>query len=236
MLAGEAAFDVVTVVGDVLHDLLADGVTCSSDGLHVLVFTHGLGREVGVSTSAVPVTLLRLGGQGDDHVVIFGDAVQQPTSNMHVVANGECVSGTNLEFPLTGHHFGVGAFDHETSIEASLRVLFDDLATNDAAGADAAVVRTLRFGESATDGEAEGATVWAKHGVFLLDTENHFVRGVLLGSLGARGTGVSCVGLAGGCRRDFTQNENVVAATDGVGTGEHGDQGAVGLVARCLIS
>ena len=231
MLAGEAAFDVVTVIGDVLHDLLANSITCSSDGLHVFVIAHGLGREVGVSTSSVPVTLLRLGSQGDDYVVIFGDAVQQPTSDMHVVTHGECVSGTNLEFPLTGHDFGVGAFDHETSIKASLGVLFDDLATNDSAGADAAVVRTLRFGEATTDGEAEGATVGTKHGVFLLDTEDHFFSGELLGSLGASGTSVGCVGLAGGCRRDFTQNENVVAATDGVGTGEYGNQGTVRLVA-----
>ena len=231
MLAGEAAFDVVTVVGDVLHDLLANGVTCSSDGLHVLVIAHGLGREVGVSTSSVPVTLLWLGGQRDDYVVIFGDAVQQPTSDMHVVTHGECVSGTNLEFPLTGHDFGVGAFDHEASIHAGLGVLFNDLATNDATGADAAVVRSLRFGEAATDGEAEGATVGTKHGVFLLDTEDHFFSGELLGSLGTRSAGVGCVGLAGGCRRDFTQNENVVAAADGVWTGEDRNQGTVGLVA-----
>ena len=231
MLAGEAAFDVVTVIGDVLHDLLANGVACGGDGLHVLVVAHGLGREVGVSTSSVPVTLLWLGGQRDDYVVIFGDAVQQPAGDMHVVTHGEGVSGANLEFPLTGHDFGVGAFDHEASIEASLSVLFDDVATDDSTGADAAVVRTLRFGESATDGEAERATVGTKHGVFLLDTENHFVSSELLGGLGTCSTSVGGVGLAGGCRRDFAQNENVVAATDGVGTGEHGNQGTVRLVA-----
>ena len=157
--------------------------------------------------------------------------MQQPASDVHVVSHGEGVSSTNLEFPLTRHHFGIGAFDHEASIKTSLRVLFNDLATNDAAGADAAVVRTLRFGESAADGEAEGATIGTKHGVFLLNTEDHFVRGVLLGSLGTRSTGVGGVGLASGCRCDFAQNEDVVAATNGVGTSEHGNQGAVRLVA-----
>ena len=43
MLTGEAVFDAVTVNGDVLHDLLANGVTRGVDDLEATVLAHGLG-------------------------------------------------------------------------------------------------------------------------------------------------------------------------------------------------
>jgi hypothetical protein len=74
---------------------------------------------------------------------------------MHVVGNGECIARSNLEFPLTRHHFGVGAGDEKTCVDASLSVLFDDVTTNNAACANAAVVRTLWLWVT-----ANGETVW----------------------------------------------------------------------------
>ena len=68
----------------------------------------------------------------------------------------ERVGGADLELPLAGHDLGVGALDHQAGVDARLGVLLDDLAADDAAGADAAVVRALRGGEAA-GGEAERA-------------------------------------------------------------------------------
>ena len=81
--------------------------------------------------------------------------MEQPASNMHVVRHGECIARSDLEFPLARHHFSVGARDEETCIDACLCVLFDDVTTNNAACADAAVVRTLWLWVT-----ANGETVW----------------------------------------------------------------------------
>ena len=110
----------------------------------VVALAHRLGREVGVRPGAVPVALLRLGGEGDDDVVVLGDAVQQPAGDVQVVADGQRVGRADLELPLAGHDLGVGALDHQAGIHARLGVLLDDLAADHPAGADAAVVRALR--------------------------------------------------------------------------------------------
>ena len=87
-------------------------------------------REVGVRTGAVPVALHRLGVERDDHVVVLGDAVEQPAGHVQVVADGQRVGGADLELPLAGHDLGVGAFDHQAGVDARLGVLLDDLAAD----------------------------------------------------------------------------------------------------------
>ena len=111
MLTGEAVFDAVTVNGDVLLDLLANGVTRGVDDLEATVLAHALGGEVRVRTGTVPVTLDGLGVPAHVYAVVLGNALEQPTGDPELVTDGNGRENADLEFPLRHHHFGVGAFD-----------------------------------------------------------------------------------------------------------------------------
>ena len=58
--------------------------------------------------------------------------------------------------PLSGHDFCVRARNGKSGIDASLGVLFDNFTSDDTTSSNAAVVRALRSGLSATGREAEG--------------------------------------------------------------------------------
>lgn len=65
-----------------------------------ILVAHGLGGEVTVSTSSVPVALHGLGVEGDDHAELFGDAMQQETRHPQVIADADALAWAYLEFPL----------------------------------------------------------------------------------------------------------------------------------------
>ena len=117
---------------------------------------------------------------------------QRATYSWSLTVGG--AGGADLELPLAGHDLGVGAADHQPGVDAGLGVHLDDVAPDDAAGADAAVVRALRTGEALL-GEAERRAVGLEHRVLLLDAEQQLLLGVLLGDLLARGAGVGRVRL-----------------------------------------
>ena len=232
MVAGEAALDVVAVALDVVLDLLADRYARLLD--RGVALAHRSGAEVGVCAGAVPVAFDRLGVEGDDHVVVLGDAVQQPAGDIEMVADGQRVGCADLELPLAGHDLGVGALDQQTGVDARLGVLFDDLAADDAAGADAAVVRPLRCGEAVV-GEAERCAVELEHRVLLLDAEDHALLGVLLVGLLQSGAGVGGVRLHVRGQQHFAQHEHIRAATNRIGTREDGLEHAVAVCTIGLI-
>ena len=62
-------------------------------------------------TGTVPVTLDGLGVPAHVYAVVLGDALEQPTGDPELVADGDGGENTNLELPLRHHHFSVGAFD-----------------------------------------------------------------------------------------------------------------------------
>ena len=200
-----------------------------------VTLAHRLRREIGVCASAIPVTLLRLGIERYDDVVVLSNALHQPTRDDEVVAHRDRVGSADLVFPLPRHHFGIGSFDHQASFDARERVVLDDLATHHAARTDAAVVRTLRSRLTALLRKSEWAAVQTHERVLLLDAEDHLVGGVLLGRLDERGTRVGGVWSTRRGEHHFAQHEDVLAATDRVLAGEHGLEHAVGLVARRLF-
>ena len=177
MFASESALDVVAVVAHVFHHF---GAECFTSGFNSrVVIAHCLGREVGVRACAVPVSLLWLCCIRDDHVVIFCNTIEQPTRNMHVIAHRECACCTNLKLPLTWHYFSVCSFDHQTSIQTCLRVLFNDWTTNDTTCSDAAVVRALWSWLTGCFWETKWSAIHTHHRVFLLDAINHSVACIL---------------------------------------------------------
>ena len=197
MLTGEAALDVVTVVVDVLHHLGSKCFTCRFDCNVALA--HCLRGEVGVRACAVPIALLWLCVVRNNDVVIFRNAVEQPTSHVHVVAHSERVGCTDLELPLSWHYFCVRAFNQQSRFHACPCVLFDDVSTHDAACTDAAVVRALWSWLAIGFWETKWTTVQTHEGVFLFDSVNHLMRGIFLGCICTCGASVGWVWLACRC-------------------------------------
>ncbi len=160
--------------------------------------------------------------------------MQQPTTHCEVVADRSCTERSNLELPLPGHHFCVGAGDAKTCIDARLSVAFDDFTTDNATCADAAVVRTLRSWV-ATLGESEWRSVEAQHCVFLLDAVDHFRIGVFLCRCFARCTCVGRVWFTCRGKQHFAHHDDVLATTNGIGAVEHWLQDAVRRFTSCLL-
>lgn len=67
------------------------------------LFTHLLGREVGVETSTVPVARNRLGVDGDLGAELLGNAVQKESGKPEVVTHLDTEAGADLELPLSGY-------------------------------------------------------------------------------------------------------------------------------------
>lgn len=54
---------------------------------HATFFTHLLGGDVGVETSAVPVTRDGLGSEGDLGAEFFGNTVEKPSRNPELITH-----------------------------------------------------------------------------------------------------------------------------------------------------
>lgn len=111
--------------------------------LHTTLLAHLFGGEVGVETGTVPVTGHGLGCHGNAGTKDLSHTVQQETGNPELVTHINALARTDLELPLGGHDLGVGAGDVDASVEACLVVCLDDVALDDLAGTNTAVVRTL---------------------------------------------------------------------------------------------
>ena len=208
MGAGQAVLDAVTVVLDVFEHASAQCLATSNDGIPATSGAHLLGREVRVCTGTVPVTLDRLRGPGDLNFEVFGNTLEQPTSNPHLVADRQRVEHANLELPLAHHDFGVGTFNAKAGGEAGLGVSLNNVTAGHLRATDTAVVRALRGGE-ANFGPAVGTAV-LEEGVLLLDAELGLERGVGLGRNRRRVTGVGRV-RGHVSIQDFAQNQDVAS-------------------------
>jgi hypothetical protein len=115
---------------------------------------------------------------------------------------------------LCGHDLGVGAGDLDAGVQAGLVVGVDNVALDDLAGADTAVVWPLGGGE-AVCGPAVRPVVEVEKCVLLLETEPGLVLGVGLHQLGALVPVVELVGCAIGVDA-LGEDEDVGGATEGV--------------------
>jgi hypothetical protein len=230
--ASETLFVLLAVDGDVIGvaglELLDGGL----DMRHTTLDTHLLGGEVRVETSAIPVALHGLGMYGYLGTEVFGDAVEDKPGNPELITHLDALAGSDLEFPLSGHHLGIGTGDVDTGIQAGLVVREDDVALDDIAIANTTVVLELRSGET-TLGPAIGPVVLAEESVFLLKTEPWNPLLVRLHDLGAFVTVVELVGSAIMVPA-FREDEDVGSAEERVGEDGYGLQVDIGVVTGSL--
>jgi len=225
----------VGVVGldmsDVMPGQLVDGLL---DLDQTVLLPHSQGGEVGVGACAVPVTLHGLGVNGDHGAKVLSHSVQQETTHPQVVTHGDALAGTNLELPLSGHDFGIGAGNVDSSIEASLVVSLDNVTAVNLVGSDSAVVGSLGSWETIL-GPSEGVHVLVQEGVLLLNSEPGFL---VLGLFHDLIAALSVVRL----RRllvilvGFTKHQFVVAQPEGILVDCHRVQVDIGVGALSLAS
>lgn len=233
MAASETLLVALAVDGNVLLVTALELLDGSLNVLHATLNTHLLGGEVGVETGTVPVTGDGLGLNGDLGAELLGNAGQEEASEPEVVAHLNAGAGTDLELPLGGHDLGVGTRDLDARVQAGLVVGVDDVALDDLAGTNTAVVGALGSRE-AVSGPAEGAVAEVEQSVLLLETEPRLVSGVSLHQLGALMSVVVLVGGAIGVPA-LGKNENVGRSAEWVGEDGNGLQVDIRVVAGSLV-
>lgn len=82
---------------DMPEVLLAELVDCLLDLGDTVVAAHRLRREVGMGTGAVPRAVHRFRVQGDDHTVLFGDAVQNESGDPQIVSGVNARARSHLD-------------------------------------------------------------------------------------------------------------------------------------------
>ena len=133
MTTSEAEVIVLSVDGNVLIVPLAELLNGSFNDLDSSRFTHGLGAEVGVATSTVPVTLERLGVEGNFDTPLLRNANKEVAGHPEVVTHGDTLTRADLEFPLGGHDLGVNARNVDACVETSAVMRFDKITSEDLA-------------------------------------------------------------------------------------------------------
>lgn len=142
------------------------------------------------------------------------------------------VARSDLVLPLRGHDLSVDTGDLDTGVQASTVVSLDDVTTVYLASTNTAVVRTLSTGET-TLGPSVRPAVGTEEGVFLFQTEPPVFLGV--GFHQTVGF-VAVIELVGGTIRipGFTEDEDVVATTEGIGEESNGAEVDIGVVTTGL--
>jgi hypothetical protein len=140
----------------------------------------------------------------------------------------------NLELPLGGHDLGVGARDLDAGVQAGAEVGLDNVALDDTAGANTAVVRTLRS-RVAVLGPAVRAAVEVEESVLLLETEPGLVLGVGLHQLGRLVAVVVLIRGAIGIPA-LAENKDVGVEAERIGEDSNGLEVNVRVVAGGLAS
>lgn len=231
----QSALVVLALVRVVGLDVPLVSQTHSLDGpidlLDSILSSHTLGGEVGVGACAVP-TLDGFWVQGDIHSVFLSYAVQQESADPKIVTSCDAQTGPNLVLPLGGHHFGVGATNGNTSIQAGTIVGLNNFSGYDFVGTNAAVVGTLGARE-AIFGPAQRLVVGVKKSVFLLDAKpGLFVFDGVHGFFGLQ----TLVGGTGGVVEveGLAEDQDVVATAKGVLVDGDGDQVDLAVLAMGL--
>eukprot|EP00212_Chloropicon_laureae_P007113 CAMPEP_0197490130 /NCGR_PEP_ID=MMETSP1311-20131121/4755_1 /TAXON_ID=464262 /ORGANISM="Genus nov. species nov., Strain RCC856" /LENGTH=227 /DNA_ID=CAMNT_0043034591 /DNA_START=90 /DNA_END=769 /DNA_ORIENTATION=+ len=127
------------VLGDVLVVSLRQELDGVVDGLGSTVVSHALGREVGVGTSSVPVSLDRLWIKGAHDAHVLAQSVEEPSGDHHGVSELERADRANLVLPLARHDLRVDSADLNTGLDARVQVGLGERSSVDGLVTDSAV-------------------------------------------------------------------------------------------------
>mmetsp|Transcript_227 Transcript_227/g.1781 ORF Transcript_227/g.1781 Transcript_227/m.1781 type:complete len:387 (-) Transcript_227:27-1187(-) len=171
MKTSETALVSFSICEDMLHMLLPELLTVLLDNIPTSSLAGSCSAEVGVATSAVPITWDGLRIERSDNIVELCDAKHEISAHPQMVTHFDAQAWSNLVFPLSRHNFCIDAANFHASIEASLVVGLDDVAPNRNACSSAAVIRSLRTREPVFGPAQWPLCLAVKECVFLLNSK-----------------------------------------------------------------
>jgi len=174
---------VISVTLDVLFMPLAELLDTGNDVLHATFGTHLLGGDVGVGTGTVPVSIERLGSEGNHDSEFLCDPDKQESCEPHLISCVDASGWSNLEFPLRRHDLGIDSRYWNLAVETCFVVYLDEISREHFTCADSTVVWTL-WGWVTAGRPAIRSSLLVHESVLLLDSEPGLVNLVLLGQLG----------------------------------------------------
>ena len=216
MLTGKTLIVALTIRVDVLHMLEPQALHGGNYLFFVsAVLAHALCGKVGMAPRAVPVSLDRLRFVIDDEPRNLGDALQNITRHPHHITLLNALARADLEFPLPRGDLCVNATDFQAGVQLCTPGGVSDLTAKGVLSANTAIVGPLGS-RLAIDWKAERpARPGVDEKVLLFQAEPRGEALRVVHDLIARGAGVGGQGHAiwSVC---IAQNEDVVAATEGV--------------------
>lgn len=233
MTTGQSLIVIGTIQEHVLLVSLGQLFQSSLDMLHTTRNTHGLGADVSMATSTVPVTSLQgLGVERDLDTEFLSNSRQKVSSHPQLITHVDTLAGTDLELPLGRHDLGVDTRNLDAGVETGAVVGLDDVTGVDLTGTDTAVVGALRGGVT-TLGPCVDLIELVEQGVFLFQTEPDLLVSVGLHQLDGL---VAVVELVGGTIvvPALSQDNDVVTLTEGVRIEGNGSEIDIGVVAGGL--
>ena len=194
-----------------------------------------------MTARAVPVGE-ELGGEGDSHVVVFSNALENVTRHPKLVSHVNAKDGTDLILPLARHDLSICAGDGDASKKAGTVVLVSNNSTEAVVGANGAIVGTLRA-RVAIVGPAERPRrelgLCANHRILLFDSKPRLLFECLVENFFGVHTEVSVSGLELLARAilpfvGLCHDEDVVALSEGIAVERDGSHDDLGVVCDSL--
>jgi len=175
-LSSQTQLVALSVNGNVFLVLGTQLVNSLSDDFNSTSLTHSFGRNVGVHTSTVPVTLNDgLGVESAVNLELFTNTLEDVTTHEKLITGINSDAWSNLVFLLSGHDLTVSSRDFNTSIETGTVGGIGDGTSEAVLGTGRAVVWSLRTVGNSILGPAErSALIEVEEGEFLLKTEPDF--------------------------------------------------------------
>mmetsp|Transcript_4250 Transcript_4250/g.5086 ORF Transcript_4250/g.5086 Transcript_4250/m.5086 type:complete len:332 (+) Transcript_4250:87-1082(+) len=220
--------------------LLTKLVNSLLDGFKTSLLTHGFGRNVGVHTGTIPISLNnRLRVESAVDLEVFANTLKDVTRHHELITGINSDAGSNLVFLLSRHDFSVGSRDFDSSVKAGLVGGFSDITSETVLGTDRAVVRTLgTAGHTALGPAKRSSLIEVEKSEFLFKSEPNFF--VVLSFKGFHGlsTSVGLERIAGrgpGVAHDKDVIKTISAGTEGISENSLRLKDDLGVVTGSLV-
>jgi len=163
----------LSVNSDVLSMLGSKLVNGRLDNTQTASLTHALGRDVGVHTSTVPVTLNNgLGVKRAVDLKLFTDPLQNVSGHEELISGVNSDAWSNLVFLLSRHDLSVGSTELNSSVKAGTVHDIGDGTSEGVLRSGGAVVGSLGAVGNSVLGPAKGSTlIKIEEGELLLKSE-----------------------------------------------------------------
>src|SRR5436189_6364435 len=101
-----------------------------------------------MTSSTIPIPFKRLRMKRNLDTEFLSNSFKEITCHPKMITHLNTLTGTNLEFPLRRHDFGVNTADFDTTVQTGFVVCFNDITSVNFTRSDTAIVWALWTWES----------------------------------------------------------------------------------------